>query len=292
LKVLVTGGSGFIGSHLVDALQQKHFDVIVFDELPPRFTPTVSFFRGSITNRELVRRAIRNVDAVFHLAGILGTQETIERAYTTLEVNALGTLNVLDSAREHSAAVMYVAKPNFWRNPYTVSKIAAEELSLMYRDEFGMDVRVVRCYNVYGPRQPANGCQKAIPTFITRALRGQPIPVFGDGTQGTDHIFVSDAVAAMIAVFESERAPQGVIDIGSGQEITVNEIVQIVRRLTGTTSAIEHMKMRRGEQEQTRIKADITGLLGIDFAPRVHFEEGLKKTIDYYRLLMTTPAKE
>jgi UDP-glucose 4-epimerase len=287
MKILVTGGSGFIGSHLVEALLQEGCDPIIFDEASPHFTPAVPFIRGSVTNRALVRTAADGVDAIFHLAAVLGTHETIERAHATAEVNVLGTLNILDAARELDASVLYVTKPNYWSNPYTVTKVAGEGFASMYRDEFNLNVRVVRCYNVYGPRQRTDIYQKAIPTFVTRALRGEPLPVYGDGTQGTDHIFVSDAVAAMIAVFGSRTTCREVVDIGSGREITVNQIVESVLRFTRSASSIEYIPMRRGEQPQTGIQANTDRLRDLGFVPQVEFEEGLRRTIDFYRSLGT-----
>ena len=157
----------------------------------------------------------------------------------------------------------------------------------MYRDEFDMNVKAVRWFNVYGPRQRTEdqGYQKAVPTFIMRALKGDPFTIYGDGTQGTDHIYVSDAVDATIAVFESPHIPQEAVEIGSGEEITVNEIADIILRLTKSPSKRQEVSMRRGETEHTRIKADISVLKNkIGFTPKIGFGDGILKTIEYYRL--------
>src|SRR6266540_4957445 len=276
-RVVVTGGSGFMGGYIVRALQDKGYDVTIFDTEDGRRASDVRFVRGSVTDRELVSRSIAGADAVFHLAGILGTHETVEMAHETANVNILGTLNVLDAARKESASVLYVGKPNYWRNPYTISKIAAEEFCFMYRDEFAMNVRAVRCYNVYGPRQPTEeeGYQKALPTFIVNALRGDALTIYGDGTQSMDCIYVTDAVAAMIAVFESSFAPSWAVDVGSGKEISVNQVAQEVLRLTGSNSLVKHVPMRRGESENSRICADISVLCqNLGFVPHVDFEDG------------------
>src|SRR3989344_1537928 len=138
MKALITGGSGFIGSFLAEALQQKGYEVTVLDTKNPKFTPNIPFLKGSVIDRKFVLSALKGQDVVFHLAGILGTHETVNNAYQTAEVNILGALNVLDASREHGVRVIDISKPNYWRNPYTVTKIAAEEFCLMYRDEFDM----------------------------------------------------------------------------------------------------------------------------------------------------------
>ena len=288
-KIIVTGGAGFVGSHLVEALIKKGYDVSIFDAADPKFTPNIHIIKGSVTDRALVHSAFKGYDAVFHLAGILGTHETVTEAYKTSDVNVMGMLNVLDAAREHGLAVLDITKPNYWRNTYTITKVAAEEFCLMYRDEFGMNVKAARWFNVFGPRQRTEdqGYQKAVPTFIVRALKGTPISIYGDGTQGTDHIYVSDAVDATIAIFESSFVPQEPVEVGSGKETTVNEIAKLALALTGKTVPIEYIPMRRGETEHTRIQADLTILKDkIGFRPHVSFEEGMKKTIEYYKGLV------
>lgn len=288
-KIVVTGGAGFVGSHLAEALIQQGYEVLIFDTAEPRFTPDLPFVKGSITDRALVHKALKGQDAVFHLAGVLGTHETVTEAHKASEVNIMGIINVLDAAREHGLAVLDITKPNYWRNTYTITKVAAEEFCLMYRDEFGMNVKAARWFNVFGPRQRTEdqGYQKAVPTFITRALKGQTITIYGDGTQGTDHIFVSDAVDATIAIFESPFMPREPVEVGSGEEITVNEIANLVLHLTGSAVKLEYVPMRRGETEHTRIRADLTVLKDkIGFCPRVSFEEGMKKTTEYYRGLV------
>ncbi|KKW35738.1 hypothetical protein A2852_01315 [Candidatus Adlerbacteria bacterium RIFCSPHIGHO2_01_FULL_54_23] len=288
-KVVVTGGAGFTGSHLVEALAKKGYQPIIFDSVEPRFTPEVPFIKGSVTDREATFAALKGADAVFHLAGMLGTHETVTEAYNASMINIIGMLNVLDAAKEHGLAVLDITKPNYWRNTYTITKIAAEEFCMMYRDEFGMNVKAARWFNVFGPRQRTEdqGYQKAVPTFIMRTLKGQPIHIYGDGTQGTDHIYVGDAIDATIAIFESPHMPQHPVEVGSGKEITVNEIADVVFRLIGKSVPLEHIPMRRGETEHTRIQADLTALKNdIGYEPKTSFEDGIKKTIEYYRTLV------
>ena len=283
-KILVTGGSGFIASFLVEKLLEKEYEVTIFDIDKPKFTPNVTYIKGDITDREAVFEAIKGQDAVFHYAGMIGTHELVMKAYESAKINILGALNIFDAAKMYGVAVYDVTKPNCWRNPYTITKIAAEEFGLMYRDEFKMPVVLLRYFNVFGPRQKTDIFQKAVPTFILHALKNEPIEIYGDGTQGTDHIYVEDVAEATIRIFESGFIPEKAVEIGSGNEITVNEIAEKIIELTNSTSRIVYIPMRMGETEHTRIKADISYLHNIiGFEPRHSFEEGLKKTIEFYK---------
>lgn len=284
-KILITGGAGFMGSFLAEKLAQKGYQVTIFDIEEPKFTPDIAFIKGDITNRELIDKVLKGQDVVFHYAGMLGTHETVERAYLTAKINILGALNIFDAALKNKVKRVYdVTKPNYWRNPYTITKIAAEEFGLMYRDEFGLPVILLRYFNVYGPRQRVDIYQKAVPTFILKALRNEPIPIFGDGTQGTDHIFVEDAIEATVQLFEKGMMPKDAVEIGSGIEVTVNEIAQKIIDLTGSKSKIEYKPMRKGETEHTRIQADVSYLRNVlGFKPKFSLEEGLIKTIEYYK---------
>lgn len=285
-RILVTGGSGFIASFLVEALLKRGYEVTIFDKDQPKFTPGVSFINGDITDRKKVAEAIDGQDAVFHYAGMLGTHETVERAYDAARINILGALNVFDAALKNKVKVLDVTKPNYWRNPYTITKIAAEEFGLMYRDEFGLPVVLLRYFNIFGPRQKTDIYQKAVPTFILEALKNEPLAIYGDGRQGTDHLFVEDAVEATIKIFESGLIPEKAIEIGSGIEVTVNEIAERIIKLTGSQSKIKYIPMRRGETAHTRIQADISYLSDvIGFKAKNSLDEGLLKTIEYYKKL-------
>lgn len=286
-RILITGGSGFIGSFLGGALSKRGYEITVFDIDDPKFTPELSFIKGDITDREAVDEAIRGQDVVFHYAGMLGTHETVEKAYEAARINILGALNVFDAALKHKVKVFDVTKPNYWRNPYTITKIAAEEFGLMYRDEFKLPVVLLRYFNIFGPRQKTDIYQKAVPTFILQALKNESLTIFGDGTQGTDHLFVEDVAEATVKIFESGLMPEKAIEIGSGVEVTVNELARRIIKLTGSQSKIKYLPMRRGEEEHTRIQADISYLSNeISFRPKTSLDEGLLKTIEYYKELI------
>lgn len=286
-NILVTGGSGFIASFLVEELLRKGYRVTIFDVDRPKFTLNVPFILGDITDRNAVHRALEEQDVVFHYAGILGTHETVENAHEAARVNILGALNVYDAAAKHNAKVFDVTKPNYWRNPYTITKIAAEEFGLMYREEFKLPVVFLRYFNVFGPRQKTDIYQKAVPTFILQALKNESLTIFGDGTQGTDHIFVEDAIGATVNLFENGIIPEKAVEIGSGVEVTVNELAEKIIKLTRSRSRIKHIPMRRGETEHARIQADISYLRDVvGYRFKASLEDGLLKTINYYKKLL------
>lgn len=286
MKILITGGSGFIGSHLAEALNKIDHKVYVFDVDKPKFENVSTFIKGDIRKRRQVFEAVKGKDLVFHLAGILGTHETVSKPIATTETNVIGTLNALDAALKQKAEFIFISKPNVWLNPYTISKVASESYSFMYHKEFGLPVKIVVWFNVYGPRQRVVGYQKAIPTWIIQALRNQPLTIFGDGKQTMDLIYTQDTVEATIAVMNSEKCLGKRIEIGSGKESEINKVAKLIIELTKSKSSLLHVPMRRGETPHTRIKADLTLLKKLTgYLPKTPLKEGLLKTIKYYQSL-------
>lgn len=273
-KIIITGGHGFIGSHLAPKLRARGHAVSFFDTTEG----------NDVRERNLVFKDIRGCDIVYHLAGTLGTSELNEQAHETTRVNVLGTVNVLDAARKANARVVVASKPNPWLNIYSITKEAAEKLALMYASLFGMDVRVAKLFNVYGPRQKDVRVQKAVPTFILRALKDEPIPVFGTGRQTADFIFVTDAVEALVRLGQVDKAKGTVVEVGTGKETTVDTLARLIIRLTGSRSKIEHVSMRPGEPLNAHIVANPSRMRTLlEFTPTVGLEEGLKETISWYR---------
>jgi len=269
LKVFVTGGAGFIGSKLCEVLD----DFYVFDKK-----------LGNDIRRPVdVWRAISRFkpDVIVHLVAMMGTSETFRDEILTTKVNVLGTLHVLEAARKIGAKVIYASKPHLWRNPYTITKSAAEEFVQMFHEAYGLETVVLRLYNVYGP---GLGLKKAIPIFITHALKNKTIHIYGNGKQSTDWIYLDDVLRAFQLAIREKNAVGQWMDIGTGTSISVNNIVKLILKLTGSKSKVEYLPMRVGEGPERYIKADIskaTRLLG--FRASVRVREGLQNTIEYWR---------
>ncbi len=286
-KILVTGGSGFIGSHLVDALVLRKYEVTVLD-LKPSMDNSVKTIIGSVTDRALVNKLVSECDLVFHLAGMLGTHELVDIAFKATEVNVLGTLNVLDACKKYGTKIVEISKPNCWINTYTITKIAAEQFTEMYRREHGVEAVIVKWFNVYGGRQPLMeeaGYKKLIPTAIVNALHNVDIEIYGDGNQTMDLVHTTDTIEATLSIMDNWDKCEGkVFEVGFGKEISVNESVEKIIELTNSTSKIIHIPMRKGETPNTHLKANISLLKDIcKWTPRINLNDGLRETVDWYK---------
>lgn len=288
MNILVTGGSGFIGTHLVDELRkQKHKVTTLSNDKSHKKDPDNIY--ADITDRKTILKLIPQFDAVYHFAGLLGTSELITESYEASEVNILGTVNILDGALKNKTKVVYVAKPNVWLNTYSITKYAGESFTKMYSKEMGLPAVSVKLFNAYGPHQTFH-CQKVGPFFIRWALKNEDIEIWGDGEQTMDVIHARDAVRAVILIANKKNLEGQTIDVGSGEEITVNEFAQLVIKLTGSKSKIKHLPMRPGETDHTRLKADAAVLKKLGFKYKYTLIEGLKETIEWYKKYLHLPT--
>lgn len=290
MKVLITGGSGFVGSFLADKLVDNQHDVTVFDVDPPKYgkVDSINYIRGDILDERAVNSAVAGQDMVFHLAGLLGTHELIPNAFQATMVNIGGALRVMEACSKHSVRLMAISKPNCWINPYTITKVAMEQYIEMYRREFELKAVIIRWFNVYGGRQPLfeeKGYRKAVPTWIVNGLRGETIEIYGNGDQTMDLIYTDDVARAALAVIDFwEKLEGGAFEIGSGEETTALELARIIQQETGGSSTITNIPMRPGEVENTRIKADISAFSSVTgWRPSTSLSVGIKETVDWYR---------
>jgi UDP-glucose 4-epimerase len=288
MKILVTGGKGFIGSHLVDKLLKLGHEVTAFD----KSTRTVSYqgwkkvkyIYGATENVKLLDGAIAANDYIIHLAGILGTSETLDDIYKTIDANILGTINVLESLRKYNKPGLNITIGGInWLNPYAITKLAAEKFSLMYAKEFDLDIKVIRGLNTYGSRQKHAPVKKAVPNFIINALQDKQIEIYGNGKQIVDLVYVEDLVKVMIRAMNYKGKILHVIDAGTGKKVTVNELAQMIIRLTNSKSKIKYLPMRKGEPLNSITLADTETLKELGFIPSISLEDGMKKTIEWYR---------
>jgi len=295
MKILVTGGAGFIGSHVVDTIRrrfhyQKSHEPIVFDH---RGRGNYQFL-GSITDATAVTEAMSHVDGFIHLAGVLGTQETLQNPRPAVETNILGGLNVLEAAAQYKVPGVCIGVGNhFMANTYSITKSTVERLVKMYNAERGTRINVVRAMNAFGPRQIAaapygpSKVRKIAPSFICRALKGDPIEVYGGGEQISDMVYVSDLAEALVRSLEA--AAKGdvfdrAVEVGPDEHHTVREIAELIKELTGSQSEIVSLPPRPGEQF-VPVMADTStlALVGMKASDLVSVREGMVLTIPYYR---------
>lgn len=275
--VLVTGSAGFIGSNIVDKFLQEGFPVIGIDK-------RVKVFKGDVCDRKVVAKAMKGMDYVYHLAGLLGTEELLFESIEATKVNVIGALTIMEEAAKNKTKLLLVSKPNPWLNTYSITKEASEKFCMMFQKEFGLKAAIVKWFSVYGPGQKHYGVQKAVPTFIVAALKGEPLPVFDRGQQTADFIYASDAVRATVEVAESKEAEGQIVEIGTGEETKIIDLAKLVIKMTNSKSKIKFLKMRKGEDLGSHVVADIRLLKRFTgFKPEVDFQTGMQKTIDYYR---------
>lgn len=289
MRVLVTGGNGFIGSHVVDLLKESGHSPVVFDHAGR------GDYLGDIRDATAVTEAMSKVDGFIHLAGILGTQECLQNPRPAVETNILGGLNVLEAAAQYKVPGVCIGVGNhFMQNTYSITKTTVERLVRMYNNERGTKVNIVRAMNAYGPRQvPAapygpSKVRKIAPSFICRALKGDPIEVYGDGQQVSDMVYVGDVAKALVLSLQcaaNGEVFEQAIEVGPAEHNTVRQIAELVKRLTKSDSAIVRLPPRPGEQAGAAVCADVRTmeLVGMSFADLVDLETGMQRAIDYYR---------
>ncbi|MBP7964417.1 MAG: NAD-dependent epimerase/dehydratase family protein [Caldilineaceae bacterium] len=291
MKFLVTGGAGFVGSHLVEQLvHDPAAEVKIYDSYPHQryfdfHLQDYEVVSGDILDSELVNQACHGIDVVFHLAGAVGTDYLIKDPQRAVETNIIGTLNILEAARANSAKVVYLSLLPDWLNPYMITKNTATQFCQMYRNEFGLPIIVFRASHIYGKRQKWHPVKKAVPNFIRSALADSDISIFGTGEQLMDLIYVNDAASAMINCLKMPDAWGKVIELGSGIGITVRELALKIIDLSSSKSQLEYIGARPGEpvSKDAFVPADIhqlSNLIGnyLDTS----LEYGLQQTIQWY----------
>ena len=266
LKVAVTGGAGFIGQAVVGRLRETGHAPLLLD-LPDYDVRTLA--------------ALPPVDAVIHLAGVLGTAELFARPREAVEVNVGGTLNVLEASRAAGAAYVGITMPPVFPSVYTATKTGARELERAYHHGYGLPVSRVRAFNAYGPGQKhgPDHPQKIVPTFAAEAWAGRPIPIWGDGTQTVDLIHTGD-LARMLAdalAFGDDATFDG----GTGVPFSVNEVAEMVLAITGSKAGVRYLPMRRGETP-TKIAAEGEGWDRLGWRP-VFSERLFAEAVGSYR---------
>jgi UDP-glucose 4-epimerase len=300
VRALVTGGAGFIGSNVVGLLLGEGNEAVVLDDISSGYEENLydeaGFVRGDVTDRDVVDSAMSGCEVVFHLAASVGNTRSIDDPARDSQVNAIGTVNVLESARAHgirrvvfssSAGIFGELKtlpiredhPQDPDSPYGVSKLAAEKMCLVYNKLYGMSNVCLRYFNVYGLRQRYDAYGNVIPIFAERILRGSEVAIFGDGEQTRDFVNVADVARANYLAGTTDGV-RGVFNLGSGSRITINDLARMMAELSGTTPRIIHGAPRPGDVRDSL--ADIGAAAeAFGFRPSVALEDGLRVYLDW-----------
>jgi UDP-glucose 4-epimerase len=297
MKVLVTGASGFIGGYVLEELIARGHTPIAFDRHDKGFRPEgAELFLGDITSDVDITEGVAHADAFIHLAGVLGTQETIKNPNPAAYTNILGGLNLFKAAAQYKVPGVNIAVGNHWmNNTYSITKSTMERFAHMFNEESGTNITIVRALNAYGPRQvaaPPHGpskVKKIMPAFVNAALDGNPISIYGDGTQVMDMIYVADVAQVLVSAMEYHidkgfAWPNHVYEAGSGVDTTVNYIARCVNETVGTPlNNVNYVPMRPGEPEHSIVLGDPGTLEGLELREFINLRDGVKKTVEYFR---------
>ncbi|WAJ47360.1 NAD-dependent epimerase/dehydratase family protein [Mycobacterium sp. Aquia_216] len=306
MRILVTGGAGFQGSHLSEALLTMGHHVTVLNTLSVAAKRNLRIFEsneladivfGSVTDWELISKTARDHDVIFHLAANVNVDKSLDDPKSFLETNVMGTYHVLEAAREHGSRVIFAStcevygdghslgpdalldetaelRPN---SPYASSKAAADRLCYSYFRSYGVDVTMVRPFNIFGERQKSGAFGALIPILVRRAIAGQDLTVFGDGTATRDYLHVSDAVAAYRLVLQTPDLQGRAINFASGTNTRVRDIAEYIATRFGTR--VVNGPARPGEV--SRFPASIAVAQSIGFAPIVDIWAGIDRYIEW-----------
>lgn len=313
MNFLVTGGAGFIGSHVCEQLLHSGHSVWALDDLNPFYSPAIkernlreieqlgkpfTFVRGDLSDVQALKSLFNNssFDQIIHLAARAGVRPSLEEPGLFQRVNVEGTVNLLEAARHHGVKKILIASsssiygvnskvpfaesdPVFSAiSPYAASKVACESLGHVYHHLYGMDVAMLRFFTVYGPRQRPD---LAIHKFARLIDSGKPIPVFGDGSTSRDYTFISDIVDGVMACTQKEVGYQ-IFNLGDSRTVTLSRLIELLEKSLGREAIIERLPAQAGDVPLTY--ADITkSKLHLGYSPKIKIEEGIPMFVEWFR---------
>ena len=307
-EILVTGGAGFIGSHIVDRLLDEGFKVRVLDNLSTgekknlaqhQNNKSFQFIEGDIRNFDLVKNTVKGVDAVFHEAALVSVTRSVENPLLSNEINVTGTVNLLKACVDaHVKRFVYASScavygdtetlPNHENlapkplSPYAVEKLAAEKYAKVFHNVYGLETVSLRYFNVYGPRQKYGPYSGVISIVINRLLENKPPIICGDGEQTRDFINVKDVVEANMLALSKRKAVGEVFNISTGEATTINKLTETIQKIMGKTSLKPvHAEPRPGDIKHSY--GDITkARRNLEYEPKVQLEKGLSELVKWY----------
>lgn len=303
MKAIVTGGAGFIGSHVTDALIDRGIEVVVIDDLSSGRTellnPRARFYELDIRSPEVEKIFHDNrFDAVFHLAAQLDVRKSVDDPIFDADINVLGSINLLKLSAESgvrkfifssTGGAIYGEQDYFPADekhalrpisPYGIAKLSVERYMYFYRVEYGLDTVALRYSNVYGPRQNSHGEAGVVAIFCQRLFEGKPLIIFGDGGQTRDYLFVSDVVSANMKALDGDFT--GEVNIGTGRENDLNKMVALLERASGKKVETVYEAPKPGEQYRSCLDNGLANEV-LSWRPEVALEKGVALTVEFFR---------
>lgn len=310
-KIVITGGAGFIGSHLADFLSKKDYEIVIVDNLDPYYSVELKkrnidlvlknknacFIKGDICDLDFLKTVIdKDTEFVFHEAAQPGVRISVENPFRSNNVNVIGTLNVLKQSMEKNVTRVINASsssvygkieylpfdekhPTQPISPYAVSKLAAEHYCRVFYEIYGLPTVSLRYFTVYGPRMRPD---LAITIFTRKMLSNEPITIFGDGTQTRDFTFIDDVVNANEKLLKTNRADGKILNIGNGKRITINEMADRLKKSIESSSEIKYTDIQKGDAKHTLANIDLAKML-LKYNPETDFSDGLLKYITWFK---------
>lgn len=310
MKTLVTGGAGFIGSHIVTALVERGDEVRVLDNLDTgsranlaHLAGSVEFIEGDVTDPSAVAKAVEGVEIIFHQAALASVPRSVAAPLDTNAVCVTGTVNVLQAARQSGVRrVVYAGSSSAYGNdptpsksekivpapvsPYAAAKLAAEGYCQAFTETYGLETVTIRYFNVFGPRQdPDSEYSAVIPIFVSLMLKGKRPTIYGDGLQSRDFTYVSDIVRGNLLAAAAQAVAGQVINVATGKQFTLLDLVASINRVLGTKIEPVFADARPGDVRESLADISLARKL-LKFEPQVAFDEGLERSIEYYRSIV------
>jgi nucleoside-diphosphate-sugar epimerase len=308
-NVLVTGGAGFIGSHLTEALLQEGHRVRVLDDFSTgkrenlifdKKYPSLEILEGDIRDLAICQKAMKGIEYVFHEAALPSVQRSVEDPLGSNAVNGGGTLNILFAAREEAVKrVIYASSSSIYGDtptlpkheemlshplsPYALQKYIGEQYCRLFYELYGLETVSLRYFNIFGPKQDPNSIYSAvIPKFIEALLQGSPPIIFGDGEQSRDFTYIENVVQANLLAMSAEHLHGEAINIACAERTSLNQLVNVLRKILGSKVSPVYEEPRKGDVRHSL--ADIRkGKEILNYEPKVGIESGLKKTVEFFQ---------
>ncbi len=308
-RILVTGGVGFIGSHIVDRLLAEGAEVTILDNLSNGYLANIAHHEGDsrvqivvgdIRKKELLKRLLRRSDAVIHLAALVSLTRSFKDPVLTNEINATGTLHLLNACLDEGVSrIVYASSSTVYGNseslpkdedmaprpssPYAVSKMTGESYCLAFHQTYGLETACLRYFNVYGPRQNDDLYSGIIPVFISNLSEGNRPIIYGDGEQTRDFVYVDDVVEASLLALEKPGIGGEILNIGTGMPVSINQLTKTLNHIMNTSTEPKYGLKRSGDIRHTYANIEKAAKI-LGYSPKVTLEDGLREMIKLHML--------